>query len=1126
MRPLRVVLRIIIAGVFCLSLSHALNAATIDETTRKLFDAVWQNNLPEVQAAIGEGADPSAHNENGLSAVDIAVDKGYFEIAHYILAAQQRPAAGRPAGGQVLDVEPQNLASAPIARVQALGLDQQPVGNTIAGQSPLIKPKPRTKLFNELRDEKPEPIILLPEVNTSEQQPLSSAIPDRQASVIQNPVLDRNSNAIGELRDEKPQPVVRPPEVSIPESRQMPSAKPDRQQSEVAISQEQIIQDQARKTDGDNEAPDSFFDNLTGFFTGFQSQDNRPLEPVVKQQSRVISETDPVNPPVSEPIASLEVLEPPAPVRPAPSDAAEIPSPITPRTEDVLISDGGENFLKGPADQQKKPTTPGFFERLENLITPSEQVKNATRSSSLDELEIFDPNVREELQASNDNRGSGGISKRRPSAAVTAETPVGAASISADVTSAPSSNDNSETSPDITRSPSPGVASQEQVIETRVSKTDEDHKSAASFFDNLTGFFSRFRSQENRPLEPVVKQQTRLIPEPDPVNPPVSEPNASLEVVEPPAPVRPAPTDAAEVPSPFTPRTEDVETSDSGDKILTGPADQQKKPTTPGFFERLGNLISPSEQAKNATGSSSLDELEIFDPNVREETHASNDYRGSGEISKRRPGAAVIVDTPAGAAASISADVTSAPSSHDYSETSPEVTSSPSPGVASETSLDVASETSSVVSSLRSPAPSSDTLADIDSETSSAALSDTSTDNDFETSSAAPSNATADIDTRLSSAARSDTLVISDPDTSPDVVFDRIPKPPSTGASGIPVANPRSGQFAGSRPAPKRAKVNGPERGFNPFAKLTDLILELLPDNKEVVTKNSATPAIVPQRATSEPTLVAPRKAAADRATREYEIADLTNSGDPYKVDPPPASTASTKQEMANIDPVGDPPALPGSQDPVETQPPSPRPDVQLLLEKDLVFGDRGYVNVPLEAAAVPAENCVIKRAWDSHFCIQEFQWPAEIQEAFGTHVFFSGGGQTIVHYVGGYARQYHGLFPTRSYDSISAFLTSKYGPPTATPEIWTAFLAEPKRLNRTRQWIATAAGGGADIILEVREIDDLRWSSPPDKANGVIRMYRRDEPTIFRLLTTADLLLLQVRKGSHPGLPSLTESQ
>ncbi len=92
-------------------LSGAVDAAAqgssggpLSEANQILFEAVHQNDLGAVQSSIAAGAEITAVNDWGLTPVDLAVDKGYFEIAHFLLslrnfreAARQRtPAAPQP----------------------------------------------------------------------------------------------------------------------------------------------------------------------------------------------------------------------------------------------------------------------------------------------------------------------------------------------------------------------------------------------------------------------------------------------------------------------------------------------------------------------------------------------------------------------------------------------------------------------------------------------------------------------------------------------------------------------------------------------------------------------------------------------------------------------------------------------------------------------------------------------------------------------------------------------------------------------------------------------------------------------------------------------------------------------
>ena len=97
----------LIAAILGLALLIAGAAAaqqppgTPSPITQRLFEAVFNKDLGAVQASIAAGANVSARNEWGLTPIDVAVDKGYFEIAHYLLSERNfraaRKSEARPA---------------------------------------------------------------------------------------------------------------------------------------------------------------------------------------------------------------------------------------------------------------------------------------------------------------------------------------------------------------------------------------------------------------------------------------------------------------------------------------------------------------------------------------------------------------------------------------------------------------------------------------------------------------------------------------------------------------------------------------------------------------------------------------------------------------------------------------------------------------------------------------------------------------------------------------------------------------------------------------------------------------------------------------------------------------------
>ena len=60
--------------------------AKLKQPTELLFRAVELNDMAAIKASIEAGADLFAENEDGMTAADVAVDKGHFIVAHYLLS--------------------------------------------------------------------------------------------------------------------------------------------------------------------------------------------------------------------------------------------------------------------------------------------------------------------------------------------------------------------------------------------------------------------------------------------------------------------------------------------------------------------------------------------------------------------------------------------------------------------------------------------------------------------------------------------------------------------------------------------------------------------------------------------------------------------------------------------------------------------------------------------------------------------------------------------------------------------------------------------------------------------------------------------------------------------------------
>ncbi len=81
----------------------AAASASNDKATRQLFQAVYANDLTSVQSSVGAGADVEARDRWGMTPAEIAIDRGNYRIAHFLVdirntrRAQEGAAAATPA---------------------------------------------------------------------------------------------------------------------------------------------------------------------------------------------------------------------------------------------------------------------------------------------------------------------------------------------------------------------------------------------------------------------------------------------------------------------------------------------------------------------------------------------------------------------------------------------------------------------------------------------------------------------------------------------------------------------------------------------------------------------------------------------------------------------------------------------------------------------------------------------------------------------------------------------------------------------------------------------------------------------------------------------------------------------
>lgn len=153
--------------------------------------------------------------------------------------------------------------------------------------------------------------------------------------------------------------------------------------------------------------------------------------------------------------------------------------------------------------------------------------------------------------------------------------------------------------------------------------------------------------------------------------------------------------------------------------------------------------------------------------------------------------------------------------------------------------------------------------------------------------------------------------------------------------------------------------------------------------------------------------------------------------------------------------------------------------------------------------------DCIEKRSWNSWFCLETLDWPEDIAPSFDVSSALYRGKQAIVHYEDNIAVQVHAVFPTERFSAVVQHFSRQLGAPSEIPEIKTSMIAAPARNNPTVRWHAVTAQG--DIVLEIRQIDDLRMVMP-DTQFGVVRLSRKGADSVFKLVSVSDLMLARLK--------------
>lgn len=297
------------------------------------------------------------------------------------------------------------------------------------------------------------------------------------------------------------------------------------------------------------------------------------------------------------------------------------------------------------------------------------------------------------------------------------------------------------------------------------------------------------------------------------------------------------------------------------------------------------------------------------------------------------------------------------------------------------------------------------------------------------------------------------------------------------------------------------------DESASPPSKHQNQTLEVLKPAAETPTQNSEV----------QPAVASPQPGASRRV--RLPETSIPQASAPEIVQPPAPPAASEPQLVASTPPkapeavtrhVRAPVVGPPVQNPALVQ--EPMIASAALKDVEFTFGDGMQLGSKRPETKDGDQTCVDKSQWRTTFCIEPVKWPSTMAANFRAHSQIYRGEKVIVQYVDGRNVQMHALFPTTALWAVTEYFKEKYGPPTEMPEIWTSLIGAPKRPNRVLRWHSRSTKTGLETLLEIREIDDLRWSAPPDTQHGLVRILEKGRGSVFQLLSSTDLLLVSLR--------------
>jgi len=1136
----------LLAGaVFWAGMAAAADFAPI---TQRLFDAVWADDMTKVKSSVSAGADLAAINDLGVRPVDMAIDKGHYDIAHYLLSVEKLrrdavEARREPTPRERVvarTVEPAPLAAASVPSPSPSGwltgnsgslgprIAPQPASGPVPGPARAVVPAPV-----------PAPVpaaVPAPAPATPVQTASSAASVPRVQEKLWSPEAETQATKVPALKV-----------VSVAQPRAIADTAPA-----AAVADPPVPQSQPADLGGSQSGPTAWLDKVTSIFS------SAPEPPAAKPMAVPAQSAAEVPTPRPAPVAETAVPKPaPEPVPAAPAAVTETTAP--------------------------KPPTPDLIDRVTSLFEPSTSEGAATetvetaKALPLPPAPVAAPEPVAETPApaapaepTDLLETLGNLFKSSPPEVATTEAGQAPADGASDAAPSAPSDARPETSlaPDVSVEAPPApptpVAAPKPIAEAPVAPAPAE---PADLLETLGNLFKSSPPEEATRTEVTATEPVQAADDAasdirSVTEVPVQAPPAPPSAIAAPEPIAEAPAAAAPVPQP------------QPQPVAELPATAEPVSSTEGsgdLFKSLGDLFKSSSPEPTETPEVEKIETEQASTGVTPEVRPA-----APEVQIQAASVPPVEITPPAVTA-----VAQAPDTEADTEIAMEPEIEPGePGLFDQladifrpTALETAvvskagpidAETPDEAPVSRPPEPaaiivSDEALSETQEPTAVEIAQEPVVSEPPQKSAALAANAdAADNDEPSLFSRLAD--VFQPAETVPEVVPSAAEDAPEVAAVDTPPIVPEPVPSVAetppevSTPAVTETEVaSADEPGL--FERLGNLFgggdtAKPVSDDA-VKSELQDAPVALPRgavRKVAAPKVEAPEADPAPaeivRAPVEPATSPVSQTITPTPAPQTPQAAAPAPNAVAIPDtkpllprpsaPVGTPAKVPTEVASVPTGPGSDGARKVLSPDNLPVAGNAVTAPAPMNAAPplqgvklrlgqsaelgtrVPAGKrgqCIDKGRWNTIYCIEDLTWPDAVAPAFQVTTNFYRGKRAIVEYLAGEAVQMHVMFPVKELRRVTEYFKTRYGAPTEVPDIWTALIGQPKRSNRTVRWRSRDAKSGAETVLEIREIDDLRWSSPPDVNHGLVRLFAKGRGSVFELLSSTDLLLVQLRR-------------